>query len=116
MIDLNVTTQEQAACLRILQAAIQPITAAELAVRLGLGGQRETQRRHIRAIVEELRADGVRVIAFNPQGYWLVKTEAEWLEYCRNRENYAKRIIGEASRRIHMATDHHGQGLLFVRN
>ena len=58
MSEPNITTPEIAECLRVLQEAKGPIVAAGLARRLRLGGVRETQRRHVRAIIEQL--PGVR--------------------------------------------------------
>ncbi|MCE5184562.1 MAG: hypothetical protein LLF76_00355 [Planctomycetaceae bacterium] len=114
--ELNITTEEASRCAKLLRDARGPLTAADLAARLHLGGERESRRRRVREIVTGLRHEyGMRIVGFNPGGYWLVKTEAEWLEYCRDRENYAKRIIGEAAQRIRIVTDNKGQGLLFVK-
>lgn len=101
--------------MEILKAAHTPIVAAELAVKIGLGGERETKRRKIRAIVARLRDNGHWIIAFNQEGYWLTTIEKDWLDYQAGRSIDAKRIIKEAADRRRMIVDNKGQGLLFVK-
>ena len=108
----NVTADEAAKCLRVLQGAASPIVAAELARKLGLGGSRESRRRHVRAIVEHLRDKGSMVIATLQQGYWLTKDEQLWKDYLEGRQIDAKRILGETHKRKKLV-DATGQGLLF---
>jgi biotin operon repressor len=109
-----VTTELAARCLAALQQADGPATAAGLARRLALAGCRETQRRHVRAIVQELREQGHRIVAANPEGYWLTEDITIWKAYLEGRQIDAKQIIGEAARRKKMTADATGQGLLFV--
>lgn len=110
----NVTTDACAACLRILKAASEPMVAAELAAMMQLAGSRETQRRHVRAIVKHLRDNGSRIVATLTGGYWLTNDDGLWKDYLEGREIDAKRIIGEASRKKKMLSDAKGQGMLFV--
>ena len=105
--------EEAARLLRMLETARTPITAAELARRLALPGCRETQRRHVRAIIEQLREAGCRIVG-DGGGCRLTRDAAEWNAYNEYRKNNGKRLIGEAHRRQRMATDATGQGLLFV--
>lgn len=91
------------------------MTAAEIAATLRPGGYRETQRRHVRAIVKQLRDNGAWIIAQNPDGYFLTTDKAIWNEYLEGRKIDSKRIIGETSRRQRSAHELNGQGLLFVR-
>jgi len=108
----NVTTDACAACLRILQSSNEPLVAAELAVRLQLAGNRETQRRHIRAIVKHLRDNGSRIVATLAGGYWLTEDDELWREYNEGRQIDAKKIFAETHRRK-MLMDQKGQGVLF---
>lgn len=111
----NVTTDHLARCLGVLKLAEGPATAAELAGKLALSGSRESQRRHIRAIITDLRLRGHWIIASNQDGYWLTTDKQLWTDYCEHKMIDAKRIIGEASRRKNSALqDESGQGLLFV--
>ena len=109
----NVTTNEQAGCLRILKAATEPMTAADIAVRMGLGGCRETQRRHVRAIVKGLRDLGSMIVATLQGGYWLTKDAAMYKDYLEFRQIDAKRILGESHNRKKKLVDSKGQGMLF---
>jgi len=99
MIKPNVTTYETAGCLRILEKVEEPIVAADLARRLYLAGNRETQRRHIRAIVEHLRKNGCWIVATLQAGYWLTKNYELWRDYLEGRQIDAKRILGETHKR-----------------
>jgi len=109
----SITTSEAARALRILQEADSPIVAAGLAAALGLAGNRETQRRHVRAIIEHLRADGSMIVATLQQGYWLTCDAALWRDYLEGRQIDAKRILGETGKRKKMLSDAKGQGMLF---
>ena len=110
----NVTTDHLARCLVRLQNADGPATAAELAGMLALAGCRETRRRHVRAIIKDLRNRGHWIIATLTGGYWLTGDLAIWTDYLDGRAIDAKRIIGEASGRKRIVTaDAQGQGLLF---
>jgi len=87
--------------------------AAKLAARLFLPGNRETQRRHIRAIVKLLRDNGSRIIATLWGGYFLTDDPQLWRDYLEGRQIDAKRILGETHRRKRMLADAQGQGMLF---
>jgi len=112
--DVNVTSEQARDCLVVLKRAEAFLTAADLAARVKLTGGRETRRRHVRAIVKQLRDDGHWIVAQNPDGYYLASDEAVWKDYLEGRKIDSKRVIGEASRRQKMVTDAHGQGLLFA--
>ena len=87
--------------------------AAKLAARLFLPGNRETQRRHIRAIVKLLRDNGSRIIATLWGGYFLTDDPQLWRDYLEGRQIDAKRILGETHRRKRMLADAQGQRMLF---
>ena len=95
----TITTPELALTISILDAAKGPMTAIEIAAKLHLEGCRESQRRHVRAIIEELRNKGVRVVANQIDGCWIAKDDNEWREYLEGRKIEAKQQIGEAHRR-----------------
>jgi biotin operon repressor len=109
----NITTDQVAGCLAILRRAEKFMTAAEIAARLGIAGSHETQRRHIRALVKELRDNGSMIIANNAEGYWLTNDEAKWRDYVEHRAIDAKVILAEVSRRKQMLADTKDQGMLF---
>jgi hypothetical protein len=113
MTEINITTEEAAQCLRVLQAAKGPMVAAGLARRLRLHGVRETQRRHIRAIIEHLRKNGSWIVGLNPEGYFLTKDRQIWRDYNEGRGITAKRIFAEVHKRKRMIQDGTGQGFLF---
>lgn len=109
----SITTIETAKCLALLESALAPLVAAEIAHRLNLSGNRESQRRHIRAIIEYLRDNGSQIIATLQQGYWLTEDAGLWRDYLEGRQIDAKRILGETHRRKKMLADSQGQGHLF---
>ena len=111
----NVTSDEAAACLALLKVADRPRVAAEIAELLNLTGSRETQRRHVRAIVKQLRDDGEMIVATLSGGYWLTDDVRLWRDYLEGRKIDAKKLIGHAHKKIKMATDGISQGLLFGR-
>lgn len=113
MIKPNITTPEIANCLSILESANKPLVAADLAKKLGLSGSRETQRRHIRAIIKHLRNNGSKIIATLWGGYFLTTDPQLWRDYLEGREITAKRIFGETHKRKRRLTDSQGQGVLF---
>lgn len=114
MTEPNITTEEAAQCLRVLQAAKGPIVAAGLAKRLRLHGVRETQRRHVRAIIEYLRKEnGSWIVGLNPKGYFLTKDHQLWRDYLDGRQIDAKRIFAEVHKRKRILADSQGQGVLF---
>lgn len=113
--DLNVTSREAAACLRLLKAERRFVPAIEIARRIGLDGSHETLRRRVRAIVKELREAGEWIVGKNPDGCYWTEDRSLWTDYQEGRKIDARRILGEAHRRQRMATDAAGQGLLFVR-
>jgi len=85
--------------LSILQRANAPMTAIEIAAMLHLDGCRESQRRRVRAIIEELRNRGVKVVANQTAGCWIAKNEEQWRDYLEGRMIEAKHQIGEAYNR-----------------
>lgn len=95
MSERNVTTQEVAECLVVLQQAAGPMTAAELSGQLYMQGLRETQRRHVRAIIKRLRDNGSMIVANLAGGYWLTKDHRLWSDYLEGRQIDAKRVLGE---------------------
>jgi len=96
----SVTTLEAAKCRRLLETAFEWLTAAQIAAYLQLAGKRETQRRHVRAIIRQLRDNGSKIVASLQGGYWLTKDDDSlWKDYNEHRQIHAKRIIGEAARR-----------------
>lgn len=113
MTGLNVTLSEAARCLLILQEAAEPIVAADLARKLGLPGTRETQRRHVRAIIEHLRDNGSMIVANLQEGYELTADPRRWREYLDGHERGAKRTLGRTHHEKKMLTDARGQGVLF---
>jgi len=110
----RLTTTELAGCLRILKEAHEPLVAAKIAGRLNLPGERETQRRHVRAIVKQLRDDGAWIVADLSGGYWLTEDAAIWTEYNEFRTVDAKRILGEAHHRTKIAKEPSGQLVMFA--
>jgi len=116
MDQVNITSPQAARCLRILEnAAGKPIVAAELARQLGLAGNRETQRRHVRAIIEHLRETGAMVVATLQDGYFLTEDTSLWRDYLEGRQIDAKKILGQTHKKKRMLTDVNGQGLLFTQ-
>lgn len=105
MSETNITTDETAQCLRVLQAARGPIVAAGLARRLRLHGCRETQRRHVRAIIEHLRKNGSWIVGLNPEGYFLTQDPQTWRDYNEGRQIDAKRIFAEVHKRKRILND-----------
>lgn len=113
MTEPNITTDEAAECLRVLEAARGPMVAAGLAKRLRLGGCRETQRRHVRAIIEHLRKEiGSWIVGLNPEGYYLTKDHQIWRDYNEGRQIKAKRVFAEVHKRKRELADGK-QNLLF---
>jgi biotin operon repressor len=110
---INVITSDLARCLTILKETGTPLTAAEIASRLYLPGCRETQRRHVRAIIEQLRKSGAKIIATLSEGYWLTNDLALWRDYLEGRQIDAKIILAETYKRKRMLADAAGQGILF---
>ena len=88
-------------------------TEAEIAAHLGIGGGHETQRRHIRALVKELRDNGSMIIANNAEGYWLTDDVQKWKDYNEHRAIDAKVMLAEVSRRKKSLAERKGQGFLF---
>lgn len=107
----NVTTDLGARCLNILTVLDGPMAAADIAARLGLDGSRESQRRHVRAIVKQLRDCGSKIVG-TPDGCFLTEDEAMWREYLNGKQIDAKRVLAEVSRRRKKLSN--GQGLLFT--
>lgn len=113
MTKTDITTLEVARCLSLLEAAKEPIAAADIARRLGLYGCRETRRRHVRAIVKRLRDNGSMIVATLQDGYFLTEDMQLWQDYLSGRQIDAKRVLGETHRRKKMVADGGGQGTLF---
>lgn len=110
----TITTYNAAACLTILKAAGEPIVAADMAKRLGLGGSRESQRRRVREIVTHLRDQGEWIVAATQGGGYLLTDDLiMWAAYNADRANKGKRVIGQSHNRSKAAVDSQGQGLLF---
>ncbi len=109
----NVTTFEAAGCLGLLKNANGPMVAAEIARVLGLGGKRETQRRHVRAIVKCLRDAGEWIVATLQGGYMVTDDADVWKDYNEGQQIDAKRILGVTGKRKKIIADSAGQGLLF---
>jgi len=109
----DVTTEEAARCLEILESAAAPIVAADLAAELNLAGSRETRRRHVRAIIRRLRRCGAMIVATLNDGYFLTDDWQIWHDYLSGRQIDAKKVLGETHRRKKMLADAAGQGLLF---
>ena len=113
----NVTADEARECLMLLvlrhDDSLGPMTAAEIAERLRLGGSRETQRRRVRAIVQGLRDKGSMIVATKPGGYMLTDDVGIWADYLEGRQIDAKRVLAVTGRKKKMAADSRGQGLLF---
>ena len=112
---VNVTSPQAARCLQILEQADRAVVAIELAERLGIGGNRETRRRHVRAIIEQLRETGAMVVATLQDGYFLTEDTSLWRNYLDGRQIDAKKILGQTHRKKRMITDAKGQGLLFMQ-
>jgi glycine/D-amino acid oxidase-like deaminating enzyme len=109
-----VDSDTAAHCLRCLRAATRPLPAAELARLLFLTGNRESQRRMVRAIIKHLRdLGGVRIVAANPAGYWITDDDQVWRDYIAGRAIDAKTILKEAGQRTRVLADQ-GQQLLFA--
>ena len=89
------------------------MVAAGLAARLYLCGSRETQRRHVRAIIEYLRNAGNWIVATNSEGYSLTADPGAWRNYQQRRQNNAKHTLAVTHRRKRMLTDGKSQGVLF---
>jgi hypothetical protein len=109
-----ITTDQVAGCLSILKAADKFMTAAEIAIRLGIGGEHETKRRHIRALVKKLRdSHGSMIVANTRDGYWLTTDVKIWQDYINDRAIDAKVMLAEVSNRKRMLAGTKGQGMLF---
>lgn len=114
----DVTSPQAAACYRLLRYADGPMTAAEVAEKLGRAGGRETRRRHVRAIVKLLRDGGCPIVADLSHGYRLPDCRIKegrtaFCDYSDRRQGQAKKVLGEAHKRKKMLTNSKGQGLLF---
>ena len=109
----NITTGQVAGCLAILRRADKFMTAAEIAAHLGIGGEHETQRRHIRALVKELRDNGSMIVANTLDGYWLTQDAELWKTYVEHRAIDARVMLAEVSRRKKSLETRKGQGFLF---
>jgi len=109
----NITTEQASKCFWILESAEEPIVAVDIARKLNLPGNRETQRRHVRAIIEHLRKGGAWIVGFNPDGYFLTKDPQLWRDYLVGRQIDAKQVLGITHKQKKMLTDPKGQGLLF---
>jgi len=110
---INITSSELAQCLTILKKTEMPLMAIQLAAKLYLGGCRETQRRHVRAIVRHLRKIGAKIVATLSEGYWLTDDLILWRDYLEGRQIDAKSILAETHKRKRMLADAAGQGILF---
>ena len=111
----NITSDLAASCLAVLEAADAPLRAIAIARRLHLAGSRETQRRHVRAVVKLLRDKGCRIAASLHGGYFLAEEDDVWRAYLRSRQIDAKIVLGVTHKQNRMLTTASGQGLLFGR-
>ncbi|HOT73759.1 MAG TPA: hypothetical protein PLX18_11460 [Anaerohalosphaeraceae bacterium] len=106
-------TEECTKVMILLSRAAGPMTAIQIAERLGLGGSHETKRRQVRAIIKQLREEGEWIVSTNWDGYWLTEDAAVWRKFLEQEKIEAKQLIGEVQRRQKMITDRFGQGYLF---
>jgi len=95
-------------CLKILQKADKPLTAIQIATMLYLPGNRESQRRRVRAIIEQLRLDGHWIIANLQDGYWLTDDYRMWRHYIEGWEISAKQILADVGKKKMVATQREG--------
>ena len=103
-----------AKCLALIREQ-GPVRAITLADKLGIIGDRETKRRHIRAIVQYLRNDcGIMLVADLMHGYFVTDDKKVWQDYLDGRQIGAKKILGVTHKQLRMAIDSSGQGILFV--
>jgi len=98
-------------CLQLIEE-YGPITASDLANKLGVSGDHEYKRRQIRYIVKELRECGEMICADSVGGYFKTKDLKEWQKYLDIRQMGAKKIL--AVTHSQMVTDSKDQGLLFI--
>ena len=70
---------------------VGPRWAFMLAIRCGIGGNRESRRRIVRFAIEHLRREpiGARICA-NISGYWLACDGTEWEAYLESRKTGAR--------------------------
>ena len=109
----NATSEEVAGCMRVLESAKGPLVAADIAVRLGLSGKRETQRRRVRELIKMLRDNGVQITATLNDGYMLTDDINTNKEYLGGRQMSAKRVLGDTNKKMKTLFNNQGQGLLF---
>jgi len=102
----------KAELLTILKNTDEPVTAAQIAYKLRLPGKRETQRRHVRDLVKQLREDGVWIVAVGVAGYFFTEDESLWRDYLEGRAIDGKKTIGLASK-ITKIVNNRGQFLMF---
>jgi len=96
-----------------------PTTAVVLAEASQITGTREAVRRHVRRIIELLRADGVRICAdCQPNGgYWVARDDAEWHRYLSARGTRARfAFVRLGAMRTAANDQRNGQGRLFPRS
>ena len=99
--------------MKILRSINGPLVAADIAVKLGLTGKRETQRRRVRAIIQCLRENGMQIVASLREGYRLTNDDEANKRYLDGKQIGAKRVLGETHRKKKMLFNDRGQGLLF---
>ena len=99
------TTEECTIVMHMLCTTDAPLTAAQIADKIGLAGCRETQRRRVRAIIKQLRDEGEWIVANNYDGYWLTEDRFIWHLYNKDRALSAKYLLGEVSHRQKAAAD-----------
>ncbi len=99
--------------MEILRSVNGPLVAADIAVKLGLTGKRETQRRHVRELIKQLRDNGAQIVASLTEGYRLTNDDEANKRYLDDRQIGAKRVFGETHRKKKMLFNDRGQGLLF---
>lgn len=93
----------------------RPVSAIEIAQKLELDPQRnrESRRRSVRFLADELRGEGHRVCAGN-DGYWLARTDGEWHKYLESAKNKLKFGFVKTRERTTASSERAtGQGKLF---
>lgn len=111
----NHYSSDQAAKVLRLITDCGPILAADLAIKIGLQGCRESNRRKIRAIVHYLKNEnGNKIVSNFIDGYWIAADDKEWQASLDSLQIGAKKTLAVTHKKLKMVTDGRGQGLLFV--
>lgn len=108
------SSQQKKAVLVLLQNSDKPLIAVDIADKVGIKGEHESKRRKVRALVKELRDEGIMIVANIDNGYWLTDEAAIWRDYNEGNKIDALKILTETNKRKKMLADKNGQGLLFA--